>query len=197
MDAEKMIEELLESISNNDKYNGCVFWGPGIYFVIGNGSLWEIPDDASCSPKGGWFPEIVCGPSDEENACLQEMMEELDFDEYFFREYLYDYDEYDDESILEYFEENEDEEALKIYRKMKKKVKSGKTPFANMDDFISAVGRYELDADCLYYEWEGEYIDFHDNVADTGEARGCYDSLSDEDWIELLQNIDEHIVTPD
>ena len=197
MDTERMIEELLESISNNDKYNGCVFWGPGIYFVIGNGSLWEIPNDASCSPKGGWFPEIVCGLSDEENACLQEMMEELDFDEYFFREYLYDYDEYDDESILEYFEENEDEDALKIYRKMKKKVKSGKTPFDTMDDFVSAVGRYGLDVDCLYYEWEGEYIDFHDNVADTGEARGCYDNLSDEDWIKLLQNIDEHIVTPD
>ena len=195
MDEKRKIEELLESISNNDKYNGCVFRGPGIYFVIGNGSLWEIPDDASCLPKGGWFPDIVCGPSVEENTCLQEMMEELDFDEYFFREYLYDYDEYDNESILEYFEEDED--ALKIYRKMKKKVKSGKTPFATMDDFVSAVSRYGLEADCLYYEWEGEYIDFHDNVADTGKSRGCYDSLSDGEWIELLQDIDEHIVTLD
>ena len=58
---ENRINELLESISNNDKYNGCVFWGRGIYFVIGNGKLWEISDDASCSPKGGWFPEFFNG----------------------------------------------------------------------------------------------------------------------------------------
>ena len=44
MDEERRIEELLESISNNEKYNGCVFWGCGIYFVVGNGSLWEISD---------------------------------------------------------------------------------------------------------------------------------------------------------
>lgn len=56
---ENRINELLEAISNNDRYNGCVFWGRGIYFVIGNGKLWEISDDASCSPKGGWFPDIV------------------------------------------------------------------------------------------------------------------------------------------
>ena len=100
MDDERRIEELLEEISNDEKYNNCVFWGPGIYFVIGNGSLWEISDDASCSPKGGWFPDIICGPSAEENACLQEMMEELEFDEDFFREYIFDCDEYDDESIV-------------------------------------------------------------------------------------------------
>ena len=67
---ENRINELLEAISNNDRYNGCVFWGRGIYFVIGNGKLWEISDDASCSPKGGWFPDIVAGPTDEEDKCL-------------------------------------------------------------------------------------------------------------------------------
>jgi len=54
-----------------------------------------------------------------------------------------------------------------------------------------------LDSDCLYYEWEGEYIELHDNIADTGEERGYFDSMSDEEWIELLENIDKHIVTAD
>ena len=194
MDEERRIEELLESISNNEKYNGCVFWGRGIYFVVGNGSLWEISDDASCSPRGGWFPDIVSGPTAEENACLQRMMDELGFDEYFFKEIIDDYGEFDDEYVLEYFEDNEDEESAKIYRKMKKRIESGKTPFATIEDFASAVGRYGLESDCLYYEWEGEYIDLHDNICETGESRGSYDSMDDNEWIELLENIDEHIV---
>ncbi len=194
MDEERRIEELLESISNNEKYNGCVFWGRGIYFVIGNGSLWEISDDASCSPRGGWFPDIVSGPTAEENACLQRMMDELGFDEYFFKEIIDDYGEFDDEYVLEYFEDNEDEESAKIYRRMKKKIESGKTPFATIDDFASAVGRYGLESDCLYYEWEGEYIDLYDNICETGESRGSYDSMDDGEWIALLENIDEHIV---
>ncbi len=194
MDEERRIEELLESISNNEKYNGCVFWGRGIYFVVGNGSLWEISDDASCSPRGGWFPDIVSGPTAEEDACLQKMMDELGFDEYFFKEIIDDYGEFDDEYVLEYFEDNEDEESAKIYRKMKKRIESGKTPFATIEDFASAVGRYGLESDCLYYQWEGEYIDLHDNICETGESRGSYDSMDDNEWIELLQNIDEHIV---
>ena len=194
MDEERRIEELLESISNNEKYNGCVFWGRGIYFVVGNGSLWEISDDASCSPRGGWFPDIISGPTAEEDACLQKMMNELGFDEYFFKEIIDDYGEFDDEYVLEYFEDNEDEESAKIYRKMKKRIESGKTPFATIDDFASAVGRYGLESDCLYYEWEGEYIDLHDNICETGESRGSYDSMDDGEWIELLENINEHIV---
>ena len=75
---EEYIQQLLTTISNNDKYKGCVFHGPGIYFVIGNGSLWEISDDASYSPRGGWFPDIVSGPTVEENKYLEEMMEKYD-----------------------------------------------------------------------------------------------------------------------
>ena len=85
MSEEHGVEELLEAISNNDKYNDCVFSAPGIYFVIGNGKLWEIPDDASSTPKGGWFPDIVSGPTVEENECLAEMMEKLGFDEFSLR----------------------------------------------------------------------------------------------------------------
>lgn len=189
------INELLMFISNDERYSGCVFRGRGIYFVIGNGKLWEIPDDASCSPRGGWFPDIVKGPPAEEEACLTAMMESLEFDEDFFRELIDDCGEFDEEYVEEYFEENDDEESLKIYRKIKKRIDSGKTPFASLNDFANALCRYGLDSDCLYYEWEGEYIDLHDNIADTGEERGYYDSMSDEEWIAILENIDMHIVT--
>ena len=191
---EEYIQQLLTTISNNDKYNGCVFHGPGIYFVIGNGSLWEISDDASCSPRGGWFPDIVSGPTLEENKYLEEMMKKYDIDEYFFSELIDDCGEFDDEYVLEYFEDNEDDESAKIYLKMKKQIESGKTPFETIDDFVSALGRYGLESNCLYYEWEGEYIDLHDNICDTGEARGSYDSMSNEEWVTLLENIDDHIV---
>lgn len=77
---------------------------------------------------------------------------------------------------------------------MKNQIESGKTPFETIDDFVSALGRYGLESNCLYYEWEGEYIDLHDNICDTGEARGSYDSMSNEEWVTLLENIDDHIV---
>lgn len=189
------INELLKSISNDDKYNGCVFWGRGIYFVIGNGKLWEISDDASCSPKGGWFPEIVKGPTEEEDKCLTSMMQAFGFDEDFFKQLIEDCCEFDEECVEEYFEDNEDEKSLEIYRNIKKKIDSGATPFDSVNDFASALGRYGLDHNCLYYEWEGEYIDMHDNISDFGESRGYYDSMSDAEWVELLKDIDNHIVT--
>ena len=94
--------------------------GTRIYFVVGNGKLWEISDDASCSPKGGWFPDIVKGPSAEENEFLSSLMESLEFDEDFFRDLIDDYGEFDEDYVEEYFEENDDEDSLKIYRKIKK-----------------------------------------------------------------------------
>ena len=191
---EKRIKELLESISNNDKYSGCVFWGRGIYFVIGNGEIWEISNDASCSPRGGWFPDIVTGPTEEEDKCLTSMMKTMGFDETFFSGLIEDYCDFDEEYVEEYFEENDDEDSLKIYSKIKKKISSGKTPFETVNDFANALFRYGLDSDCLYYEWEGEFIDLHDNIAETGESRGRYDSMSDEEWIEILESIDSHIV---
>jgi hypothetical protein len=104
------------------------------------------------------------------------------------------YGEFDEDCVEEYFEDNEDEESLEIYRKIRKKIDSGNTPFESVDAFASALGRYGLDSDSLYYEWEGEYIDLHDNICETGESRGYYDSIDAADWIEILENLDDHIV---
>lgn len=54
-----------------------------------------------------------------------------------------------------------------------------------------------LSKDDLYYEWEGESITFCDNIIDTDEAPGHCDSLSSEEWIEILSDIDRHTVAAD
>lgn len=192
-DIQKKIETLLHKLSEEGNTYGEIYEVSCIFFIIANDAIWEIPNDAGCSPKGGWFPEIVTGPSVEEDAYLTTIMEKYGFDEYFFNDYLDDCFEYDEDSALEYFEEN-DEDSLKIFKKMLKEVESGKTPFDSMEDFVSAVRRYGLDSGWLYYEWEGEWIDFYDNIAETGEARGYYDNLSDERWLEILENLDKYKV---
>ena len=106
MDLEDKIEKLLEDISNDIKYEGCVFWGPGVYFVIGNGTLWEISDDAGYSPRGGWFPDIVSGPSEEQTSYIKHMMEEIGFDECFFQELIEEYGEFDEDYVLDTVQES-------------------------------------------------------------------------------------------
>lgn len=192
---EERLNELLKAISNNPKYNNRVFYGSGIYFIICDAEITEISDDAGCSPRGGWFPDIISGPTEDENKCLESMMEKFGFDEEFFRDITYFYGEFDEDYVEEYFEEQEDERSLEIYRKIKKKIESGKTPFDSVNSFANALGRFGLDSDVLYYEWEGEHIDLYDNIAETGEYRGYYDNMSDEEWITLLEHIDEHILT--
>ena len=190
MSNENRLNELLETISQNEKYKGCVFHGPGFYYIVVNGKIWEMTDNSD-----GYYPEIVSGPTVEEKECLTSMMDSLGFDEDFFRDYLDDCFDFDEEEAEEYFEGNDDEDSLKIFRKLKRKVASGKTPFASMEELVSALMRYELDGDTLYYEWEGEFIEFYDNIRDCGECRGYYDSLSDGDWIEILEGIEWRVVT--
>ena len=185
MSNENRLNELLETISQNEKYKGCVFHGPGFYFIVVHGKIWEMTDNSE-----GYYPEIVSGPTVEEKECLTSMMDSLGFDEDFFRDYLDDCFDFDEEEAEEYFEDNDDEDSLKIFRKLKRKVASGKTPFASMEELVGALMRYELDCDTLYYEWEGEFIEFYDNIRDCGECRGYYDSLNDGDWIGILEDID-------
>ena len=189
---EEIVEYWLEYLSEEEKYHSCVFHVPGAYFVIGNDSLLEISDDACCSPKGG-FPDIFSGPKEEEVDCLKQVMAELGFEEDFFAEMLEDCGDFYDEDAEDYFEEN-DEDALKIYRKIKEKIESGKTPFADIEDFVKALTRIDLEPDCLYYEWEGEIIDLHDNISEFGEGRGEYEDLSDAEWIKVFKNLDDYIV---
>ena len=134
-------QELLKQISNDEKYRYRVFWGPGIYFVIVNGGIRTISDDASC---------FVTGPTEEEKECLQGLMDALDFDETFFSELIEECSEFDEDYVEDFFADNDDEDSLKTYRKIERKVRSGKTPFESMEQLVSALVRFELDDD-LYY----------------------------------------------
>ena len=190
MTEEQRIEQLVEQISANEKYDGCVFEAPGIYFSIVNGEILTISDDASCSPRGGWFPDVVTGPNDEQRAYLQEKMLELHFDSDFFSEAL---ENCDFEDVESYMEESEDEESLNIFRKLQEEVESGNTPFSTMESLVRKINCFDLDSD-LHYIWEGEFIHFYENICDTGELPGYFDSIDDAEWIRILENIDNYIV---
>lgn len=191
------LDQLICQIDNNKKYDFKVFWAPGIYFSIINGKIITISNDASCSPRGGWFPPIVTGPSDTERAFLREMMDEWHFDETFFDDILECYGEFHPDYALEYFEENEDEEAIAILKELEYKINSKKAPFESIEAFVSALRRIDLEPDELYYEWEDIFVHFYNNIWECGEDRGTYEDLTVEEWIEILENIDDHVVTAD
>ena len=194
---ENAINEALKKISEDPKYDRAVFQARGVYFVIGNGEIWEISDDAGCTPRGGWFPEIYTGLSEEKNKFIEECMEEYDIDEYFFDEMLEYLFEPDEEELLEYFEEQDEEDQLQIFKSMQSTVKKGKTPFDSIKELVTSFSRYGLEEDTLYYEWEGEHIDLHENIASYGEERGQIDNLTDEERLNILNNIDKYLVTRD
>ena len=193
MTDEQKIAQLIQKIADDPKYAGCVFEGSGIYCAIVNGEILTISNDASCSPRGGWFPDIVSHPSEEKETYLVQKMNELGFDEDFFYEAA---EEYGPDGVDCYFEDEEDEAGLEICRKIAEEIDAGGTPFDSMEDFVKALQLLELDDD-LYYEWEGEYIHFYNNICETGEAPGCFDSIDNAGWIRILENIDNYIVTAD
>ena len=195
MECEERIAELLRGISNNKKYDGCVFEASGIYFVITNDNLWEISDDVSCSPRGGWFPALISGPSEEEKKCLEKLMKKFEFDECFFDKAIDSFGRFYERGIAEYFEYNDDMKSLSIYEKIGSEIYFDKTPFDSMEAFASALKRYSLESGSVYYEWEGVYIDLYDNVIETGEKMGSYESFPPEEWISILEDIDSYIVT--
>ena len=200
MDTKTRINELLQIISNNKKYEESVFKAKCIYFVIKNGKLLEIRDNDGSGPKWSVPLKIVKGPTDEENSFVESMIRDFDYDfnAYFFSELLwsYDYDVTDikDEDIIDFFEDREDEESLEIYKKMKTKIIDAESPFKELSSFVIAVDRCGLDSSRLYYAFEDEYIDLYDNICETGEPMGEFDNLTDEEWINILENIDDHIV---
>ena len=188
------LEELLRAISENPDYEDSVFEAAGVYFVITNGAIWEIPDDSGGTPRGGCFPDIVSGLSSKEKGCLFELMEAVGFGEDFFGELIECYGEFEDSDAEAYFEENEDEDSLETYRRLTEMLEGDDVVFDSAFEVASALERRELDHGRLYYKWEGEFIDLYDNICETGEKRGYYDNKSDEEWIHILESIDTYRV---
>ena len=111
MTDEQKIAQLIQKIADDPKYAGCVFEGPGIYFAIVNGEILTISNDASCSPRGGWFPDIVSHPSEEKETYLAQKMNELGFDEDFFYGAA---EEYGPDGVECYFEDEENIVAIEL-----------------------------------------------------------------------------------
>ena len=188
---EAKLEALIHEISERDDFE--VYEAGSVFFIVSNDFIKEIPNDASCSPKGGWFPDIVRGLSKEESDKLETLMEDHDFSPFFFDDFLSEYFEYDEDSAREYFEEQSDEDKA-TFERILKLFDSENPPYDSIHDLISAMKRCELESDTLYYEWEGEWIPFYENIVDTGEDRGYYESMSDEEWLRILENIDSYRV---
>ena len=186
------LNELLEAISNNAKFKDCVFQADGIYFAIWNNKIFEIPDSSDGFPKGGTSLDVFRGPTVAQNEYVQSMMDDFEFDEDFFSEIMYDLYDFDEDEILELFEDDED--SLDIFKKIVKRFNKGNSPYNNLEELVYGIMRHGLNHDILYYEWEGDFIELYDNIFDTGEGRGHYESMSDEEWINILENIDDHIV---
>ena len=191
---EEKLEALIHDISEDGELSGHIYETPTSYFVVCGDTISEISNDASCSPKGGWFPDIVKGLSAEETEFFNTMMKKYGFDECFFDGYWDEFfNDYYEDDAKDYFE-NASEKEAEIFKRLCEAVDSNQTPYSSMEDLAKALKRFGLEEDVLYYEWEGCWIDFYENIVDTGEARGYYSDYTDEEWIEILQHIEEYKV---
>ena len=203
-EAQIRLNELIHEISSNPEYEGCIFNDHGWYFIITNDEISLLSDTDPCSLKGTPISAFT-GPSQEEHDFIEKLMDELEFDEFFFDAPYNEYWGYDEENFLEYFADGYDEEDeayedddppenLLIFKAIIEKVETEDSPFGSMGDFVEAIRMYDLEPDVYYYEWEGEYIELYENIAECGEAFEDYVTEDDEfeEWVETLENIDNY-----
>jgi hypothetical protein len=88
-------------------------------------------------------------------------------------------------------------ETADILRQIKQEIDDGKTPFETLDQCITALHRSDLEPGFLYFYWEDDYIELYDNVAEFGEPAGTWDSFSEEDWKEILSDLERYRVKPE
>ena len=199
---EAALNQAIVDASNNEKYEGTVFETSHVYFVVANDKIGEISNDASCGPKGGWFPDIIKGLSQEQNDYIESLIEQYDIDECFFDDFFNSTGAEEEEDIEECIEDyvdglddEEKEDFLSVYEKVEADEETVSFPFRNASELVMKFNRLGLEENLLYYEWEGMYIDLYDNICETGENKGEYDNHSDRDWLYILTNLDEYIVT--
>ena len=130
---EVAIAEAIHNIAEDNRYAGKVFHASSVYFTVTGDEICEISDDASCSPKGGWFPDIVTGPSSEKKAFLEQLFDEYSINESFFYDILECFDEVfgiTSDEILEYFAEDEDGTALEVAKELIARLENGSFCFS-------------------------------------------------------------------
>ena len=204
-DVEVKFAILLKKIANDPKYAGAVFEDSSFYFVVGEDGIACMTNMSGDSPKGGSYLYTVSGPTEEEHKFINDLMEKLNIDEYFFSEMIDACCEFDEEDAFNFFneaaeefdyEEDADEtKNFEIYKKIIAAVKEKDSPFKSVNDFYDAFERDPwCDPGCLYYKWEGEYIDLYDNICECGENWEDEGSYYIEEWVDILENIDDYLV---
>lgn len=195
-EVESSIEKTLIDISTNEDYIGKVFEVDNVYFIISHERILEMPRDAGCSPHGCLL-DIITGLTEEQDEYVNLIMTAYDIDECAFNEAI-DCTCGDEEALAEYFEDLEDDDdvhLIDVYNKIQEDSIDDNFPFKNAEEAILKFKRYGLEKDGLYYEWEGYIIDLYDNVGDVGEDRGEYDNMDSREWLYVLTNLKEYVVT--
>ena len=114
-------------------------------------------------------------------------------DEFFFHDMIEECGGFDDYEAIDYFE-REDEDAAQIFTDIKDIIDNESTPFYSIEDFAKSLITYGLNDDRIYYCYDHAYVDLYDNIDVAGESRGSCESFSDEEWIEILESIDDHVL---
>ena len=196
-----MLDELIEKISSSHKYDDCVFEVGAIFFVLFKGKIVEMLDEVGCSasPRGGSFPTIFYGPSNEQKKYIKELQKEYGFTDSFLYEILEDsfssFGEFDEDEIIEKLEE-ENTQDMEIFNKIINRLKTDTNPFISAEEFFLCLDRIDLDCDTLYYKYDGYFIDLFENVLDCGSDRGEHEDYTDEEWIAILNDLDRYKVAP-
>lgn len=192
---DEIIENHLATIPDVEQYENCVFEGPGVFFTVSPWGVKAMSSDPGYF-RGGYFPTIFSGPTEQEKLCINKMMEEFGFDLHFFDMLVEESDKADDAEAIAYFENEADEEEQAVFNKILTLVNSKETPFKSITHFISAVTRYSFGETELSYIWEGLASNLADNVDDAESCLEDFD-ISKEEWLELLDNLDGLEVIPD
>lgn len=144
-----------------------------------------------------FFTELIedYGYFSEKNAREYFQLEALEYmDEYSDAEV--DEESDDDENEDDYRFDELDEKAEKkarTYLAIVERLEKDDSPFGSIYEFAETLQYYGLESDGLYYWYEGEICDFQETCSDAMEPRGTYENLTDDEWIEILENIDKYI----
>lgn len=198
-DLDGFLERYVQKIPNLKKYSKCVFYGPGMYFVVSKYGVTAMPDDPGCYVKGGSYPDFqsyYISPTKTELLFIRKMMSDFGFKASFLDKVVDHYNgDFCDSDITEYFKKEGDKVSLSIYRKIVRRVNSKTSPFNSVADFLSAFDKYGTASD-LYYMWEDSEVSLHDNIYD-GQESLDYFNMDKDDWMALLDSLDERFVMPD
>lgn len=215
MEESNYSKKLLKAIKKaNEKCPGETFYAFDGYFTLHEDHIAFMSDEYGDGPKGGGGIPTYSGISTEEDECLEKLLQKYGLDASDFSEKLYESFPYRHPSEIEAWEVEEEvfgieedwsndgeagsenaDELQKGYLNLKAAVTAGKTKFKSMEELIDHAYRYQLDPSELYYSWEGGPIAISDNISDSFDDP--FDVADEEDWLEVLNNIEEYIANPE